>query len=358
MPNNNPVTSDGFALKKRMSDAEGNILVNVGFNSAFPSNLEDISEIVKAGAVGFKLYLSSNVGELDGENDDVLIAAFLEAKKNGVPVAVHAEDREIIDNQKKEIEKVNSNIISAYVTCHPPEAEDKAIQRIVKLTQQTGVSTHFCHLSSALGLKSVTSAKKMGLPITCEVTPHNLLLSADNYQRSGTLALTDPPLRPQKDVNALWNGLKNGFIDIIASDHAPHALDEKNVDSIQNLKPGIPGLETTLPLLLNQINQGRLSLKEFVKLTAEKPAKIFSLDNRGSISEGNWADLVVVDLKREHKIDSSAFYSKAKYSPFDGMQVIGKPMKTFVNGELVMDDGKIVVPLGTGSIIRKSNSSK
>ena len=149
----------------------------------------------------------------------------------------------------------------------------------------------------------------------------------------------------KKDVFTLWNALKHGFVDVIASDHAPHSLKEKNGASVWESKPGIPGLETTLPLLLTQINEGRLSLEVLMKATAEEPANIFHLSNRGSLVEGNWADLVVVDMKRDYKIDASVFFSKAKYSPFDGIQVKGKPVKTFVNGKLVMDEGEIVACL-------------
>jgi dihydroorotase len=176
-------------------------------------------------------------------------------------------------------------------------------------------------------------------------------LSSEQYKKSGSLALTDPPLRTPKDVLALWSALKSGSIDIIASDHAPHALNEKKFNDIWKVKPGIPGLEITLSLLLTQVNKGRLSLRDLVKLTAEKPAKTFQLNERGSLSEGNWADLVVVDMKREYDIDSSHFFSKAKYSPFDGMHVKGKPVKTFVNGNLVMDDNQIVAKPGTGLVV-------
>jgi len=145
--------------------------------------------------------------------------------------------------------------------------------------------------------------------------------------------------------------LKRGFIDVIASDHAPHAFEEKNVDSVWEAKPGVPGLETTLSLLLTQVNEGHLSLAELVRRTAEEPAKIFHLGNRGFLEEGNWADLVVVDMKREFEIDSSVFLSKAKYSPFDGMRVKGKAMKTFVNGRLVMDEGEIIAEAGAGEVV-------
>ena len=241
----------------------------------------------------------------------------------------------------------------AYVEAHPPEAEVQSIQRIIQLVKKSGVQVHFCHISSAMGLNAVLSAKKAGLPVTCEVTPHNLLLSSEQYKRSNFFALTDPPLRTREDAAAMWSALKRGFIDVIASDHAPHALEEKSVDSVWEAKPGIPGLETTLSLLLTRVNDGRLSLLELVRLTAEEPAKIFNLSERGFLGEGNWADIVVVDMKREYEIDSSVFFSKAKYSPFDGMCVKGKPIKTFVNGKLVMDEGELLEESGTGHILRR-----
>jgi dihydroorotase len=351
MPNNKPVTMDSSSLKERMKLAEKQVLINVAFNAAFPKRLEEIAELVKAGAVGFKVYLASRIGGIDIDDDELLVAAFREAAANGVPVAVHAEDRKIIEERRREVEKAEQNDTDAYVKSHPPEAEAQSIQRIIQLVKKSGVQVHFCHLSSALGLNAVIIAKKAGLPVSCEVTPHNLLLSSEQYRRSGFFALTDPPLRTREDVSALWSALKRGVIDAVASDHAPHAFEEKNVNSVWEAKPGVPGLETTLSLLLTRVNEGRLSLAELVRLTAEEPAKIFHLSRRGFLEEGNWADFVVVDMKREYEIDSSVFLSKAKYSPFDGMHVKGKAVKTFVNGCLVMDEGEIVAEAGTGEVV-------
>ena len=351
MPNNKPVTLDSFSLKERMKLAEKRVLVNVAFNSAFSKNVKEISEVVKAGAVGFKVYLSNRIGGIDVDDDELLFAAFKEAKVNGVPVAVHAEDKRILEERRKEMETAGQNDTAAYVNAHPPEAEAQSIQRIIRLVKRSGVHVHFCHISSALGLDAVLLAKKTGLPVTCEVTPHHLLLSSEQYKRSKFFALTDPPLRTRTDAAALWSALKRGFIDVIASDHAPHALEEKSVDSVWEAKPGIPGLETTLSLLLTRVNDGRLSLPELVRLTSEEPAKIFNLNKRGFLGEGNWADIVVVDMKREYEIDSLVFFSKAKYSPFDGVRVKGKPVKTFVNGKLVMDEGDVFTESGTGHIL-------
>jgi dihydroorotase len=351
MPNNKPVTMDSFSLKERMKLAEKQVLVNAAFNSAFPKRVEEIAEVVEAGAVGFKVYLSSRIGGIDVDDDELLVAAFREAAAKSVPVAVHAEDRKIIEEQKREMETAKRNDTEAYVKAHPPEAEAQSIPRIIRLAKKSGVQVHICHLSSALGLNAVLMAKKAGLPVTCEVTPHNLLLSSEQYRRSGFFALTDPPLRTREDVSALWGAFKRGFIDVIASDHAPHAFEEKKVGSVWKAKPGVPGLETTLSLLLTQVNEGRLSLAELVRRTAEEPARTFHLSKRGFLEEGNWADLVVVDMKREYEIDSSVFLSKAKYSPFDGMRVKGKAMKTFVNGRLVMDEGEIVAEAGAGKVV-------
>jgi dihydroorotase len=351
MPNNKPITMDSFSLKERMKLAEKKVLVNVAFNSAFPKRLEEIAEVVKAGAVGFKVYMSNRIGGIDVDDDQLLVAAFREAAAKGVPVAVHAEDRKIIEERRREMETAGLNDTNAYVKAHPPEAEAQSIQHIIQLVKKSGVQLHFCHISSASGVNAVLIAKKADLPVTCEVTPHNLLLSSEVYRRFGFFVLTDPPLRTGKDVSALWSGLKSGFVDVVASDHAPHAFEEKNVDSVWEAKPGVPGLETTLSLLLTRVNDGRLSLGELVRLTAEEPAKIFHLSKRGFLEEGYWADLVVVDMKREYEIDSGCFLSKARYSPFDGMQVKGKAVKTFVNGCLVMDEGEIVAEAGAGMVV-------
>jgi dihydroorotase len=199
----------------------------------------------------------------------------------------------------------------------------------------------------------VVDGKKSGMPVTCEVTPHHLLLSADDLKRIGTLALTMPPIREKHHASALFAGVKSGWVDIMGSDHAPHALQEKKAESVWDAKVGIPNLETTLSLMLTQVKHGKLSIDDLVRLMAEKPAEIFQLKGKGFLREGNSADITVVDLRRKYKIDASKFHSKAKYSPFDGWSVEGKAVKTFVGGQLVMDEGEIVADAASGSIIRR-----
>ena len=162
-----------------------------------------------------------------------------------------------------------------------------------------------------------------------------------------------PPLRSRNHSEALWKGISDGWVDALGSDHAPHALSEKSASSVWDVKVGVPGLETTLPLMLTMVRKNRLSLAHVVQLLAEKPAEIFNLHDRGCLKQGRKADLTVVDFKRKFRIDASKFHSKAKYSPFDGWEVQGRPVKTFVNGVLIMDEQEIVAKAGSGGIIRR-----
>jgi len=161
-----------------------------------------------------------------------------------------------------------------------------------------------------------------------------------------------PPLRNKDQVKALWKGVEEGTIDTVGSDHAPHAANEKVASSVWDVKVGVPGLETTLPLMLTEVKKNRLSFAQVVGLLAEKPAEIFGLKDCGQLEQGKNADISVVDFNKKFKVDASKFKSKAKFSPYDGWEVVGKPVKTYVNGNLVFDDGEIVAKAGSGSIVR------
>ncbi|MEM3578910.1 MAG: dihydroorotase family protein [Candidatus Bathyarchaeia archaeon] len=349
MPNNTPTTMSVETLENRMEIAEGKILVNVGFYSEFPKDTREIDRIVAGGAVAFKLYLGEQVGGLNIDDDNALKEAFKEASK--VPIAVHAEDKNMLKKAEEELKQKGRKDIEAFLEAHSEEAEAFAIRRVVKIAKKTRAKVHLCHISTRQGLEEVRKAKREGLALTCEVTPHHLFLSTSDLKRVGTLALTVPPLRDKSHVDFLWKSLKRGMVDVVGSDHAPHTLAEKNAAAVWEVKVGIPGLETTLPLMLTAVNAGMLGLGDVVRLMAENPAEIFKLKGRGAIKEGGKADLVAVDMEKEYCIDASKFYSKAKFSPFNGKRVKGKPIKTFVGGRLVMDEGKIVAEAGCSKII-------
>ncbi|MEM2281726.1 MAG: dihydroorotase family protein [Candidatus Bathyarchaeia archaeon] len=350
MPNNAPVTMSAEALKNRMATARRKILVNVGFYSEFPKDTREIPKIIAGGAVAFKLYLAEQVGGLNIDDDDAITEAFKTVASN-VPIAVHAEDKNMLKKAEEELKQKGCNEVEAFLEAHSVEAEAKAVRRVMEIARKAEAKMHFCHVSTKQGLETIQKAKGEGLPVTCEVTPHHLFLSAEDLKNIGTLALTAPPLRDKTHVDFLWESLKRGIVDVIGSDHAPHTFDEKNAATVWEVKAGIPALETTLPLMLTAVNTGAISLADVVRLLAEKPSQIFKLDGRGAIKEGCKADLVVVDLKREYRLDASKFHSKAKFSPFNGKRVKGKPLKTFVGGRLVMGEGEIVAEAGCGEII-------
>ncbi|HLN45038.1 MAG TPA: dihydroorotase family protein [Candidatus Sulfotelmatobacter sp.] len=354
MPNNEPVTMSVESLRNRMQIARRKILVNVGFYSEFPDNLEDVKDIVDEGVSGFKLFMVHQIGGLEINNDALLREALTHVGEVNVPVAIHAEDEAIVSVKEQELKVAKHGDPIDFLRAHSEEAEVRAVERILKTSNGTNTQVHFCHVSTKSALDRITEAKSAGRTITAEVTPNHLLLSNVDFERRGSLLAIMPPLRKNDNVEALWEGLTNGTVDTLGSDHAPHTLDEKLATSIWDVKAGVPGLETTLPLMLSMIKKDRLTLDLLIQLLAERPAKIFGLNNKGRLEQDMSADFVTVDLKKTFRINASHFYSKAKYSPYENWEVQGKPMKTIVNGQIIMDNGEIVAKSGSGSIIRRN----
>lgn len=353
MPNNEPVTMSSEALMNRMKTAESKVLVDVGFYSEFPSVIDKIEDIVRAGAIAFKLFMSEPIGGLDIEKDDILEEAFKIVGRLERVTATHAEDNRLLSHAKNKLKKAGRDDIDAYLEAHSENVEAVAIKRLLGIVKKADMHIHFCHVTTKIGLDTIVDARENGACVTCETTPHNLLLTFEELKRIGTQALTMPPVRDKRNVEALWNGIRNGSVDIIASDHAPHMLKEKENKDVWEAKVGFPGLETTLPLLLTEIRKKRLSISDVVRLMAERPSEVFGLKGKGSLKKGNCADLTIVDLRRRGKIDASKFHSMAKFSPFDGWSFEGKPIKTIVNGQVVMDENEIVSKPGTGNILRR-----
>jgi dihydroorotase len=356
MPNNDPVTMSAATLKNRMQIAQRRILVNVGFYSEFPNDLDEVQGIVAQGALAFKLFMANQVGGLNIDDDQALQNAFRKAGESDIPVAVHAEDKALLTANEEKMKHAKRNDAAAFLKAHSEEVELTAVGRLLKISAQTDVHLHFCHITTAESLAAVIEAKKSGRTATCEVTPNHLLLSNADVERYGSLLVMMPPLRSENHIEALWRGVTDGWVDVLGSDHAPHALSEKSANSVWDVKVGVPGLETTLPLMLTMVHKNRLSLAQLVHLLAEKPAEIFRLKDRGSLEQGKTADLTVIDYNQKFTVNASKFHSKAKYSPYDDWEVQGRPIKTYVNGSLIMEDNQIVAKPGSGEIIRRDRT--
>jgi dihydroorotase (multifunctional complex type) len=355
MPNNDPVTMSVQTLQNRLRVAQRKILVNVGFYSEFPKKLPAIADIVAEGAVGFKLFMGCQIGGLNIDDDQSLQDGFKEVAKSSVPLAVHAEDKATLTANEEKLKQAKKTGAADFLRAHTESVELKAIKRLLKLSEQIDVRLHFCHVSTQEGLNAIAEAKKGGRSITSEVTPNHLLLSIDDMKRYGQMVIMAPPLRSKTHIDAIWKGIEDGSVDALGSDHAPHAQSEKSASNIWDVKVGVPGLETTLPLMLTVVKKNRLTINRVVQLLAEKPAEIYGLNDLGRLENGKNADLTILDFNRQFKIDASKFKSKAKFSPYDGWDVQGKVVKTIVNGQVVFDEGEIVAKGGSGFIVRRGN---
>ncbi len=345
MPNTSPVTDSAERLKEKMDLAKRKIVVNVGFN-VVPSSLDAVTES-KDLAMGYKINLVKQWSSLP--TDDVSLRSLIDrATAIGKIVIFHAEEGRVVSELESRL-KDNTSLRS-YYRAHPPEAEDAAVARVLGCATKRSARIHFCHISSVSSLRLIQKAKREGRHVTYEITPHHMFLSEESSSKLGGVSIMDPPLRKRETARKLFEAVRSRIADIVASDHAPHSIQEKTRANWWEIPPGIPGLETTAPLLLTEVAEGTISLKRVVEALAESPARIFGI-NRGELREGGVADIILVDMKRRFKIDSSRFFSKAKYSPFDGRRVTGKVIKTFVAGKVVYDEGRIVGEPGMGSII-------
>ena len=219
--------------------------------------------------------------------------------------------------------------------------EDVIVARDILLAKETGVKLHLCHCSTADSVKMVEEAKKAGLPVTAEVCPHHFILTSDDIPGDDGNYKMNPPLRSREDVEELRRGLKEGIMDVIATDHAPHGEEEKN-QSMKKAPFGIVGLETSAALTYTElVKTGILSIVDMADKMSFQPAKILGLAEQGSVTEGKIADLVIFDPEKEYEIDRETFVSKGKNTPFHGRKVWGEVKYTLVGGRVVYENGQI-----------------
>jgi dihydroorotase len=332
MPNTIPPTNTTRAFLEKLKIARKKSLIDFGLHAGVGS-LADINKINKLKPASFKIYM-----DLVDKNFLNEIFSFI-SKINGVKplISLHCEDKDIVtNNTNKELKKKKFKP-EIYANARPPLAETTAISNALSLAQAYGLTIHICHVSVKESLELIKNAKKSNINVTSEITPHHLFLNLSYLKKCGNFAKTNPPLRDNEnkiDISYLSN------LDIIGTDHAPHTISEKE-QNIWDAPPGIPNLETTLPLLLNETNKQNITFADLKKLLCENPAKIFNLKNKGFIKEGMDADIVIVDMKKEIIINPDVFKSKAKYSPFKGFKIKGMPIMTMVRGEVVMEEGEL-----------------
>ena len=327
--------------KRRVAERTAN--VNVCLYGGEIQTADDVAQIgplAAAGAVGFK-FITGGAGFI--KDDSVLYTGFEEIKKANSIAVVHAENDPLV-------ELFRSRLISrrkdpaAFLDARLGVIEEEALGKSILFARCAGSRLHVAHLPSKRGVEMVTEAKREGLPVTAETCPHYLLLSRRDYRKYRHLIIVTPPIRELSDQKALWDGLKSGVINAISTDHCPYprSVKDRGKTSAWRTPPGMPGLETLLPLVITQVSKGRLSWRELARLTSESPARIFGLSRKGKLEVGADADIVVVDPKRFYRFSIEEMESIAGFSPFDGWRMKGKPVMTIVNGRIVMEEGQIV----------------
>jgi dihydroorotase (multifunctional complex type) len=340
MPNTRPPTVNSANLTEKMSRAEGRLFSNVAFQGALVEDESEIKRMAEQGAIAFKLYLNKALETFDSSDEVRLSHALQAAKSSDALVTVHAEDGAAIKNAQQKCQADGKTSVRDFLSAHSPQMEISAVRRILSQSRKLAVRVHICHITIPDAVMRVRRTRHA----TCEATAHHLLLNQEIFDRQKTLAICVPPIRNEQHRRGLWHLFAAGQVDILASDHAPHTLEEKTRKDVWSVASGVPGLETSLPVLFTQFVKGSLTLRRLVEATAALPARIFRLARKGALKEGFDADIVLVDPKAKTRIDPETFLSKAKYSPFKGMRCAGRAAYTIVNGTLVAERGRIVGP--------------
>ncbi|MCV6589724.1 MAG: dihydroorotase [Marinobacterium sp.] len=336
MPNTNPLTLDAADLNNKLQRMQGRAWCNYAFYmGGSADNVTQLPVLEQLpGCAGVKVFMGSSFGSLLADEDELLEQILRAGKRR---MAVHAEDEQRLRQRKETI--CQSRNVEDHPEWRDVESALNATRRILRLAEKTGRRLHLLHITSAEEIALLAQHKSR---VTVEVTPHHLTMAApDCYQRLGSLAQMNPPVRSRRHQDALWQGIRDGVVDVIGSDHAPHTLEEKS-RQWPDSPSGMTGVQTLLPVMLNHLNEGRLSLMRLVDLTSAGPARIFGLEAKGRIAVGYDADLTLVDLSAKRTISNDWIASVAGWSPYDGMEVTGWPMATVIGGECVMRDDELL----------------
>jgi dihydroorotase len=344
MPNTNPltVTEEAFAAKVKAGHhrMHCDYAFFIGGTRENVNHLPDLERL--PGCAGVKVFIGSSTGSLLVEDDESLRRIFKVIRRRA---AFHAEDEYRL-NERKHL-RVEGDP-SSHPVWRDETAALMATQRLVGIAREAGKRIHVLHISTREEIDFLRDHKDVA---TCEATPHHLTLAGpEAYERLGTRAQMNPPVRDAAHRDGIWRGVAQGIIDVLGSDHAPHTLEEK-AKAYPASPSGMTGVQTLVPVMLDHVNAGRLSLLRFVDLTSAGPARLFNIASKGRIAAGYDADLTIVDMKREETISDSWIASRSGWTPYDGVKVKGWPVGTFVRGRRVMWQGEVTTP-ATGEAVR------
>jgi len=318
-------------------------------------NLDQLEALIEGGVAAFKCFMGNTFGNLPAPPTGAMLEGFEIIARHGYRISLHAENASIMARRQLALQAAGRVDPLAHLAARPPVVAVEAVSRAAILAEWTGARIHILHVSSGDELRPLREAKLRGVDITAETCPHYLLLDEHAYTDKGSLIRVNPPVREKVHQDQLWTAVRDGTIDMIATDHAPHTATEKHNDDIWCADCGFTGVETQMPLMLTQVVAGRLGLTDYVRMTSAAPAKAFGLyPRKGALIAGADADIVVVDLARAGLIASELLQSKGSSTPFDHVATTAAPIHTLVRGRFVMRDRALVVEArGHGRSVRR-----
>jgi dihydroorotase len=340
MPNTLPTIGTAEALAAKHQVAGAKAYVDYGLYAVLgEDSIEHVPALIDGGIIGFKLYMGNTFGRIPSPSTGAMLEAFEVVAPTGKRISLHAETNSIMERRESRLRAAGRTEPIAHLAARPAVVAVEAVARAAILAEWTGARIHVLHISSAAELRPLAEAKARGVEITGETCPHYLLLSETDYEKFGGIVRVNPPVREAPNRQPLWDALMDGTVDIIATDHAPHTQEEKTRNDIWTVDCGFPGVETQMPLMLTEVNRGRATLQDYVRWSAEAPAKIWGLyPRKGALTVGSDADIAIVDLKRSWTIDDALIQSRSKISPWHGRQATALPIHTIVRGRFVMKD--------------------
>jgi dihydroorotase len=352
MPNTLPPTATAADLAEKARIAGEKSYTDFSlFALLTGDNLGEKEGLVRGGALGFKVFLGTSVGDIAAPGAGPLLDGMYEAAAWGRRIAFHAEDNELNEYFTRLCRESGADP-ALLPHARPDLSEAEAVGRAIRYAEYTGAAVHICHLSAARSLALVREAKGRGLPVSAETCPQYLFLDSGDYPRLGTRMKVYPPVRSAEDRQALWEGIADGTIDMIASDHAPHTAEEKDLPLWDALS-GVPGVETSAALMLSAVNQGLLSLNDYARLASEAPARLWGLSSRkGGFFPHCDADFTIVDMNRPGVIRAAELHSKHAVSPYDGIETTAAPVAAVLRGKFIMKDGVLTGKAGYGRMVR------
>ncbi|MGU3401194.1 allantoinase AllB [Brucellaceae bacterium D45D] len=338
MPNTIPAVSDAASLAEKHAIASAKSHVDYGLYAVLgEESIENVPELIKGGVIGFKLYMGNTFGRIPSPSTGAMLEAFEIVAPTGKRISLHAENNTIMERREARLREAGRIDPLAHLAARPAVVATEAVARAAILAEWTGARIHVLHISSAAELRPLADAKARGVDITGETCPQYLLLSDDDYETLRGVIRVNPPVREQENQDPIWQALVDGTIDMISTDHAPHARDEKTREDIWTVDCGFPGVETQMPLMITQADRRGTSLCDYVRWSAENPARAWGLfPRKGALMVGSDADIAIVDMNRPWTIDDRAIQSRAKITPWNGMKAKALPIHTLVRGKLVM----------------------